>query len=67
MENPASKLFVDVIISMHDLIDKCKEDEEFKEITEEFREFVSRLACYFYRKTGSKMFINGDYDAGNDR
>lgn len=67
MENPASKPFVDVIIAMHDLIDKCKEDEEFKEITEEFREFVSRLACYFYSKTGSKMFMNGDYDAGNDR
>lgn len=67
MDKPIPGPFIDVILTMHDLIDKCKDDEEFKEVIDEFRGFVSRLAWYFYSKTGNNVFIGENDYVGDDR
>lgn len=67
MEKSIPRPFIDVILSMHDLIDRCKDDEEFQEIRDDFREFVSKLARYFYDKTKSRPFVSKEIHIGSDQ
>lgn len=67
MDQSIPRPFIDIILAMHDLIDRCKDDEEFQEIGDDLREFVNKLARYFYDKTKSDAFLNEEISIGSDQ